>query len=232
MQTRKDFFGTSLVAVAVSGLAAVPAAAAAVSAPYDFAAIDARLRLPFAHRQAFASQRLADGIALAFMVNSLNAYEFDYGEGPGTLHALGIFYSSSVALLLDDEMWRKYQIGTVQVRRTDPAKRTTRNGGNPYAAALSPLDPAAPRSDLHGLYHDASLPALVKRGVTFFACDNALRGLATDITATYGFSTDPMETVHADLRAHLVPGALVVPAGVAAVNHAQEMKFTFFPAAI
>jgi hypothetical protein len=59
-----------------------------------------------------------------------------------------------------------------------------------------------------------------------------LRGLATDIAVSYAISSDPIETVHADLRAHLLPGALLVPAGVASVNQAQEMKFTFMQASV
>jgi intracellular sulfur oxidation DsrE/DsrF family protein len=236
MQTRRTFLGTSVGAVsggaALAGGLAAMAPAAATTAVYDFAAIEGRLSLPFTHRQAFGSARLADGIALAFMTNSLNAYEFDYGEGPGTLHALGIFFGTAVALLVDDAGWRKYQIDVVQARRGDPAKRHAESGGNPYLAPLSNLDPTAARTDLHGLYHDTTLAALAKRRASFFACDNALRGLATDIAVTYAFSTDPVPVVHADLRARLFPGALLVPAGVAAVNQAQEMKFTYMPASL
>jgi hypothetical protein len=49
---------------------------------------------------------------------------------------------------------------------------------------------------------------------------------------SYGTSDQPVQVVHADLRAHLVPGTLLVPAGVAAVNQAQENKFTFIPASV
>jgi intracellular sulfur oxidation DsrE/DsrF family protein len=227
------FFGASVFGAAAAQIAAAGAAGAAGGpSPYDFAAIEQRLGLPFRHRQAFGSHRLADGAAAAFMVNSLNAYEFDYGEGPGTLHALGIFYGTSVAMLVDDTAWKKYKLDVVQQRRGDPATRATSDGGNPYAHPSSPLDPSAPRADLHGLYHDTSLAALAKRGASFFACDNALTGLATDIAVAYGMSDQPLQTVHADLRAHLLPGTLLVPAGVAALNQAQEMKFTFLPASV
>lgn len=234
MQSRRVFFGASVFGVAALQLAAGgPAGADLVGASaYDFAAIEARLALPFKHRQAFGSDKLADGVATGFMLNSLNAYEFDYGEGPGTLHALGIFYGTSVPMLLDDAAWKKYRLDIVQQRRGDPAKTRADDGGNPYLRATSRLDRSAARGDLHGLYHDRSLAALTKRAASWLACDNALRGLATDIAVAYGMSDDPVETVHADLRAHLVPGALLVPAGVAAVNQAQEAKFTFMPAVV
>jgi hypothetical protein len=232
MQSRRTFFGASALALSAAQVAVVTGARAATSGPYDFGAIEQRLNLPFRHRQAFGSHALADGAATALMVNSLNAYEFDYGEGPGTLHVLGVFYGTAVAILVDDTGWKKYKLDVVQQRRGDPAKRAVPGGGNPYANATSTLDPAAVRGDIHGFYHDTSLAALAKRKASFFACDNALRGLATDVAVSYGMSDEPVESVHADLRAHLLPGTLLVPAGVASINQAQEMKFTFMPASV
>jgi hypothetical protein len=231
MQTRRTFFGASALALSATQIIAVGGTAAAAG-PYDFGAIDQRLNLPFRHRQAFGSYRLADGAAAGFMLNSLNAYEFDYAEGPGSLHAVGIFYGTSVAMVVDDAAWRKYKLDVVQQHRGDPAKRHVDDGGNPYVRATSALDPTATRSDLHGFYHDASLTALAKRQASFLACDNALRGLATDIAVAYGMSDQPVETVHADLRAHLFAGTLLVPAGVAAVNQVQELKFTYMSASV
>jgi hypothetical protein len=230
MQTRRTFFGASAVALTATQVLATRTAVA--GSTFDLAAIEACLDLPFRHRQAFGSYRLADGAAAAFMLNSLNAYEFDYGDGPGTLHALGIFYGTAVAMLLDDAAWRRYKLDVLQQRRGDPAKRQVDDGGNPYLRPRSSLDRASARADLHGFYHDASLTALAKRQASFLACDNALSGLATDIAVTYGIADVPVQTVHADLRAHLFPGTLLVPAGVAAVNQAQEMKFTFIPASL
>ena len=117
-----------------------------------------------------------------------------------------------------------------RVKRAGKLKTTAT--GNPYLAATSALDVRANRDDSHGLYHDESLTALVQRGASFFACNNALRGLATDIAVTYGTATAPVDVVLADLRRHLVPGALLVPAGDAAVNQAQEARFTLFVAAV
>jgi intracellular sulfur oxidation DsrE/DsrF family protein len=187
--------------------------------------------LPFRHLQAFGSHGLADGVMADLMLNSFNAYEFDYGEGPGSIHALGIVYGTAAPFLLDDRAWRTYKLDLVMKRRGDPVGSTAASG-NPYLAARSPLDSGAKRSDIHGLYHDSSIVALVKRGATFFACDNALRGLANAITIGYGISDALPEAVHAELRARLVPGTLLVPAGVAAINQAQEARFTFLPASV
>jgi len=232
MGTRRAFLGTSAVALGAASTTAALGAAPTPSGPYDFAAIAARLARPAAHRQVFGTAKLAGGNILHYMLNALNAYQFDYGEGPGTLHAAGVCYGSAVALLLDDAAWQTYQLVSVQEKRGDPLKAKPSTSGNPFLPATSALDPRADRDDSHGFYHDESLTAIVQRGASFFACNNALRGLATDIAVTYGITTAPVNVVLADLRRHLVPGALLVPAGDAAVNQAQEAKFTLFVAAV
>lgn len=229
MHTRRVFLGATAATLSVAGGIATDAAA---TSPYDFASIEQRLTLPFRHRQAFGTHAIADNAIGGFMLNSLNAYDFDYAEGPGTLHALGIFYGTSVAMLLDDAAWRKYKIATVQQRRGDFVKHADVGDANPHLHPTSSLDPRAERTDLHGLYHDVSLTALAKRKASFFACNNALSGLATDIAVTYGFAGEPPGVVLSDLHKHLISGTLLVPAGVAAVNQAQEMKFTFMQASV
>jgi hypothetical protein len=232
MATRRTFLGTSALALGAASTTAALGAATTPSGPYDFAAIAARLARPAPHRQVFGTSKLANANLLHYMLNALNAYQFDYGEGPGSLHAAGVCYGSAVALLVDDFAWQTYQLTSVQEKRADPVKLKTTATGNPYLAATSALDVRANRDDSHGLYHDESLTALVQRGASFFACNNALRGLATDIAVTYGTATAPVDVVLADLRRHLVPGALLVPAGDAAVNQAQEARFTLFVAAV
>jgi len=81
MQTRRTFFGTAAAGVASVSAAATETAAARPAdtpppGPYDFRAIDARLALPFRHRQAFGADRIADGAAATYMLNTLNAYQF------------------------------------------------------------------------------------------------------------------------------------------------------------
>jgi intracellular sulfur oxidation DsrE/DsrF family protein len=232
MQSRRTFFGGSALALAAAQVAAVTGARAATSGPYDFGAIEQRLNLPFRHRQAFGSHALADGAATALMVNSLNAYEFDYGEGPGTLHALGVFYGTAVR-------YSSTTPGGKNTRSTSFNSGAATRPSAPFPAAAIRTRtrprrsiPRALRADIHGFYHDTSLAALAKRKASFFACDNALRGLATDIAVSYGMSDEPMGSVHADLRARLLPGTFLVPAGVASINQAQEMKFTFMPASV
>jgi intracellular sulfur oxidation DsrE/DsrF family protein len=169
---------------------------------FDRALFEQRLRLPFPHRQAFASAQVADGAVLGFMYNSLNAYETGFGEGPGTLHAAAVFYHTGVALALDDDAWRSYDLAEVVRRSGD--RVTQSSPGNPFVRAPQGW----------------AFADLQRRHASFFVCQNAL----TDLARRAGTSLD-------ELNAHVLPGMMVVPAGVAAINALQEERFTLFVAA-
>jgi intracellular sulfur oxidation DsrE/DsrF family protein len=175
--------------------------AAAASTAFDRASFEARVRAPFRHRQAFASAQVADGAVLGFIFNSLNAYENGFGEGPGTLHAAAVLYHNAVALALDDLAWQTYGIPDVLSRAGDRVKST--GDGNPFVRG--------PRG--------WSLGELQARNASFFVCQNAL----TDLAQRCG-------TTLATLQARLLPGMMLVPAGVAAINALQEEHFTLFVA--
>lgn len=195
----------------IDGAAGV-AAAGAISAdqagtPYDFGAIEARLALPARHRQVFAVPRVADGVVFGMMRNTLVAYVETMREGAGSMHVAAVFYSNGVPLGLDDDAWRTYRLADASARRGDPVRHAD---GNPF---------------LHD--EQRSIGALVRGGASFFVCDNALRELATFLVSTAGTTGADAATVRADLRRRLIPGALLVPAGVATLCAAQEAHFTY-----
>lgn len=202
MVSRRDFIdGTAGVAAAAALPAEQPVAL------YDFAAIDAQLSRPARHRQVFAVAHVSDGIVFGMMRNSLVAYEETMREGPGVLHVAAVFYSSGVPLGLDDDVWHRYRLAEASARRGEPVRH---GDGNPF---------------LHD--EKRSIGALVQRGASFFVCDNALGELAAYLSAVAGTTTADAASVRADLRRHLIPNALLVPAGVALLNAAQEARFTY-----
>lgn len=203
MNSRRTFFAAGAIAAAATGVAVRPVAAAAAGS-FDRAAFEARIRTPFRHRQAFASPGVADGAVLGFMVNSLNAYETGFGEGPGTLHVAAVLYHTGVALALDDDAWRTLGVADA-VRRAGDRVAATAADGNPFVRA-----PAA-----------WTFAELTRRNASFFVCHNALQDLARRCATS-------IET----LQAHLLPGMMMVPAGVAAVNALQEERFTLFQAQV
>ena len=193
---RRAFLATGVAAAALSTIAAKPAAADATA--FDVAAFQAQIRVPFRHRQAFAAPRVANGAVLGFMLNSLNAYEHGFGEGPGTLHAAAVLYSTGAAMAMDDEAWASLHLAELTVSSGDRVL-VEAGDGNPFARGFSELQ-----------QHNAS----------FYVCSNALGDLARRAGTTVDV-----------LQRHLLPGMMVVPAGVAAVNALQEERFTLFQTA-
>jgi intracellular sulfur oxidation DsrE/DsrF family protein len=204
------------------------ALAALGAAPPAFPDTGPLLAAPHRHRIAFGFTRVADGAGLGQMKNALNAYEFSRREGPGTTHVLGVFYGSAVALALGDAAWRTYRIGRALQLRGDTVSRSGAAAGNPFARGTpdaSVTDSEDPRSSAQ----DASLAGLMRRGASFFVCNNALTGFARSLV-TDGNVREPVDRVLTGLRGTMLPGTVLVPAGVAALNDAQEARYSYVSA--
>jgi len=207
MTSRRAFISGSATVAAV---ASTQTCASAASSPYDFGAINARLARVAKHRQVMAVNRVADGIVVGYMKHAMDAYETAMAEGPGSLHVAAVFYGRGVVLGVGNEMWKTYRLAESLKRRGDLLS-VQGSSGHPFADDFT---------------------SLVKRGSTFLVCDNALTDWATFLVTSGGFNDRTIERVHADLRTNLFPGALLVPAGVAALNTAQEARFTYFQATL
>jgi intracellular sulfur oxidation DsrE/DsrF family protein len=229
---RRKFLGAAAATIAAAGAlragAAVTAGDGAV-ASYD--AFLATARAPFRHKQLFTSPRANNGAIFAYMRNSLNGYQFGWGEGPGTLHPAAVLNGLGVAQGLNDEMWSRYQLAAVLARNGDPVKAPGADRGNPW------LRPAAtyPRNDADQsapFNTDASIETLQRRGATIYICNNALRQLAIKtIDAGLAAGRD-LDALHAEMRRNIVPGSILVPAGVTTIDALQQEHFTLYDAAV
>ena len=189
-----------------------PVRAAAGSFNFDRAAFEAVLAQPARHRQVFGTARLAGALVLHYMRNSLVAYRDGFGEGAGTMHAAAVFYGTSIAAVCPDALWKSFALSKYLTRTGEAFERGS-NGGNPYAAQVAELRAS---------------------GASFFVCNNALTELAQDLSnAPEGAGSDPTE-IYAQFAAALrkMPGVMLVPAGVAALNAAQEAHFTLLQATL
>lgn len=209
MSSRRDFLAAGAVVAAVAP-ATVALAAPATTSPYDFAAISVRLARPAKHRQVMAVNRVADGSIFGYARHAMDAVEVAMGDGAGALHVAAVLYGRGVVLGANDAMWKQYRLAEGLKRRGDPLSLAPADG-HPFAADFA---------------------AVVKRGTTFLVCDNALADWSTYLVTSGGFNEKSIEAVHAELRANLMPGAYLVPAGVAALNTAQEARFTYFQASM
>lgn len=187
---------------------------------YDHAKMESTLRRKTPHKQVFQASnsiQLAPGISAIYihMQNSMNAHEFSFGFGPGSLATLGVLMGPSIVLALDGTMWEKYGFGSAF--NLAPS--------NVYYKATSNLDASAKPDDPSGLYQDWSAQAVMHRGGSFMVCHNAMTFVASVFAQKTGGST---QTILADFEKHVLPGFQVVPAGVGVVQLAQQHGWTLF----
>ena len=68
-----------------------------------------------------------------------------------------------------------------------------------------------------------TIDALIRRGVRFAVCQMATRATAGAVARSTGGNADD---IYKELTEHLIPNAHLVPAGIVAVNRAQERGFS------
>lgn len=226
--SRKELLATGAAALVPVRVAQHAACVRPSGTPAPFVFDDARfqaiLGVPAQHKQCVAAAKIDDGMVFYAMLATLYAYEFEMREGPGTVHEVAVLYHPQGAMLgLGDRIWNEYLTPALpHLRAHLGALRSVpilAGKGNPYLHRQ------------HGvrLEDDPSIEALASRGCHFFVCNNALSGLASMLgTALHGSA----EAIYAGLKADLVPNALVVPAGVMAINAAQEAHFTYLQASL
>lgn len=217
MSTRKDFLAAgSLYALTPALADASPTPKPKTAAPpeltfsFDQERFNAILAKNARHKQCFGVTKIADGAALEGMNNSMNAYADYLKEGAGALQAVAVLYHGpSIALAMSDAIWNEYLIPGLSAApafiRADIGS-AKRGQGNPYKGQVAEL---------------------VGKGASFFVCHNAIAGVS-DLTAS-ALKTSAQK-VHAAILAGILPGGLVVPAGVMAINACQEAKFTYISA--
>jgi intracellular sulfur oxidation DsrE/DsrF family protein len=215
MPSRKAFLLTTALTAALPGAAA----AATGGHPFDRARFEARLARDAKHRQCFGVTKLEGGTALANMYNSIYAYEVTLNEGSGALHAAAVLYhGTSIVMAFDHATWNGLIWPSKLLTQSDLGKDAWRakHRDNPFYGSAA--------------RDESTVQALSKRhGASFFVCNNAVTGMASEIAGALKLQDD---AVYARLLGGIVPEAMVVPAGVMAINACQEAKFTYIQATL
>lgn len=201
----------AFLAAGVAGAALV--ATGTADAAVDLHELHSALGKSARHRQVIAAPKVDQGTALRHAVNGLNAFEYAYGEGARSLHVVMVLYGSSVCMLANDRLWARYHLFDVLNNAGDGLPLMVHGPQNPFY-----------RSDARAGRDDAQIQTLTGRGVSFVACNNALHTLARAAAASGGGDE---RAVYEEFVRNLVPGALVVPSGVAAIVLAQEAGYTY-----
>jgi intracellular sulfur oxidation DsrE/DsrF family protein len=122
---------------------------------------------------------------------------------------------NSTPFAFNDAMWAKYGATIAQrANFTDPKTKQAPTA-NLYNA--SDYGPALAN-------RGTTLDSLLKRGVQLAVCKIATRGYAGAIATAVGGNTD---SIYNELTANLVSNSHMVPAGIVAVNRAQERGYSF-----
>lgn len=158
----------------------------------------------------------AFGEALFYAKNYYVANESGYGLKPETLGVIVIARHMSTPLAYSDAAWAKYGAGFAKMMQLEGANAELAKTRNPMFTAKKGED--------QGMQAGANISALAAKGMRFAVCGMATAFIAQAMAKDAGMSADALE---ADLKANLVPGAVIVPAGIVAVERAQQHGYAF-----
>ena len=204
-----------LGAGAIHAPAAMAQAAAAADAtwrPARHAQDDWYDKIPGVHRFVLDTAS-GDGFgwALQFAGNYYAANEQTYGLKENDLAVIIVARHKSTSFGYNDSIWAKWgkQIAE-QAEFVDPKTKEP-----PKINVYGPAGETA---------QAGKMEALAKKGVQFAVCAMSTRGIATRIAKANGLEVD---AVVKEITSNLIPNARMVPAGVLAVNRAQEHGYSF-----
>jgi intracellular sulfur oxidation DsrE/DsrF family protein len=219
---RRSFLARLGAGVTVAGVAGVGrvelanAQSAATSfTPAKHTQDDWMDRLPGKHRMVFDTVLPPHfGAALAYAGNFLNASK-EYGLNDPDNAVIIIARHFATTFAFNDAMWAKYGKLLPPFAALDDPKTKARAAVNVFATrGYEPLD-------LPNL--GVVIPDLVPRGVQFAVCNVATQFFAAQIAQATKSTPD---AVYKELTSNLIGNSHMVPAGIVAVNRAQEHGFT------
>jgi intracellular sulfur oxidation DsrE/DsrF family protein len=170
-------------------------------------------QLPGKHRLFFDTTKpdaLED--AMQFAGNFYTANRGDYALEQTDLAVIVCMRHRSAPFAFNDAIWAKY--GVTLAKRAefvDPK--------SPDAPKVNPFTPVAPAAPARA----RGLAGLMKLGVQFAVCNLSTHGIASMIAGVTGGTAD---AIYKELAANLIDRARLVPAGIVAVNRAQEHGYS------
>ncbi len=157
--------------------------------------------------------------ATGYAIHFIYANQASYGIGPDQLGIVLVFRHGSTPYGYNNAIWARYGkqfAGWMKIKQ---------NKGAPIINPLLAKPPASDEPPPKGMEWASQPPltALAAKGVRFAVCGLATEGIAGNLAGKNGNA----KAIEAELKANLVPGALIVPAGIIAVNRGQERGYTF-----
>jgi hypothetical protein len=157
---------------------------------------------------------------LNLMRNALNSQIWSF-KHPDFI-AVSVTHGTAQLALYDPAIWDKYQLTTLA---GDEFKTNTLVIEQKSAAAdaANYENPAGPFSG-----EDNSIPALMRRGVVFMSCHNAIWEHAGALMKN-GINPDKLshDALAAELTNHLVDGAVLIPGAAGTLPELQQVGFHY-----
>src|SRR5262245_30873552 len=171
--------------------------------------------LPGKHRLVFDTTTPAGfGAAVAYANNFLTASKDGYGLADQDHGIIIVARHFATVYAYNDAMWAKYSKAMPPFVIIDDPKTKQRPTFNLYNVGTYGLD-------LPNL--GTTIPDVVKRGVHFAVCQMATKFFAGPLAQATGGNAD---AVYNELVGNLVGNSHMAPAGIVAVNRAQEHGYT------
>src|SRR5579871_2830239 len=207
--TRRDFLTTFGAASATPFLlrsetaeaAALPSTA--VNQAWDMSWVE---RVKGKYRAVFDSPGFSDGAGLFRAAIWKRQYKEVFGTTPADMTAVLVVRHQAIWLAVNDDFWRKYNVGKRQKFKDDKKQWYDHN---PIA-----VTPTGTPSEF-----DVNISKFIAEGNIVLACNLAFGSV---ISLVRQEEKVPQEEAEKTARGYLLPGVILQPSGVFATLHAQE----------
>ena len=191
----------------------------------DFQAL---VHVPRRIKQVFDASAINGGRFLNNVRNSMNGLHFGSAVPVEQIQLVCAMRGTANLMNYDDYAWQRYRLGEwTKVDDPKTGKPATRNIFYASKAGTVGHYPSDDPSSEESVYQDASMQALLVRGVRFLSCHSSteeqVRGFAKEFALAQG-----REEIVKDMLAHTVPGVLVVASAAAALALLQcEGRYSY-----
>lgn len=210
--TRRNFISTALSGAAAFGLSSIPSSLQAAIPETDLKAQATEAEKWFAtmtgkHKMVFDMCKHNNGAALNWALTLMDSYN-DMGVPDKYLSLLIVLRYAGTPLSIADPLWEKYGFGK-RIELKDPETKEF---------SLRNLYAKCPTED------DDCFELFQKRGGMICVCSQAIEHSAESLAENLKLDK---EAVKKEFLENVLPGIMLMPSGIWALNRAQELGFKF-----
>ena len=164
------------------------------------------------HKVVFDSPEIGEGTALYHAMSYLGSVKDVFGSGDSDASVVVVLRHAAVPMLYNDEIWKKYDIGTETKTMDEKTKLAVTR--NVYWQRLdkdgNPVNDDKP---------SPTIKSLANRGVIFIGCDIATRGFSYRLARK---TKQEQADVYEEIKRNLLANATLMPTGIFGMLLAQE----------